>query len=195
MKYFFLALCFFICTSASSFALLTDTHSHINGAICTSTKINQYSNFDDFLKGQLNIKAGIGEFLKGKMIQKIIEDGGIYEDTPPGFSLPYARSMNHFHDPISDKGFTGSIPGLSNLLGYAFESSVLWAQDPNQYLGKYSWPDARNYFYNALTASGDNAEDIRQQNYADCFRAMGQLMHLIQDASVPAHVRNDGRVV
>jgi hypothetical protein len=50
------------------------------------------------------------------------------------------------------------------------------------------WDNARKYFYSALTSPG---KAIREDSYAKTFQAVGQVMHLLQDMAVPAHVRND----
>jgi hypothetical protein len=134
-----------------------------------------------------------------------VADGGATEDTDP---VIFARSFNHFHDPLTPDwtlaGFNWVVPPVTNLYiiaspflyngRYYHTSSAVWAQKHSQSLlyGNYSWPDARDYFYNALIA---NNEDQRNSNFAECFRAVGQLMHLVQDASVPAHTRNDGHVL
>ncbi len=117
-----------------------------------------------------------------------------YEDLPwnPPFDLtpPYLRSINHYHNPITDKGFSGFAFGVF-LSG---ESSVKWAQKPlnTQILGgNYSWCDARDYFYKALTIRD---KTFREIFFAKTFRALGQLMHLVQDVSVPEHVRDDFHV-
>jgi hypothetical protein len=69
----------------------------------------------------------------------------------------------------------------------------MWAQNQNQDVGgKWSWQDARDYFYRGL---GFNVKTGRDLYFARTFRALGQLMHLIQDASVPSHARNDIHVI
>jgi len=69
----------------------------------------------------------------------------------------------------------------------------VWAQNQNQDAGgKWSWHDARKYFYEGLTSVNKAARDA---SFAKTFRALGQLMHLIQDASVPSHTRNDIHVI
>lgn len=91
--------------------------------------------------------------------------------------------------------------------GFTGQSSVLWSQnpdqDPNQEVGgEWSWQDAREYFYIALTGRDfagsdmpllpdETEEEKRERYFADTFRAVGQLMHLVHDASVPEHTRND----
>lgn len=54
--------------------------------------------------------------------------------------------------------------------------------------GNWSWQDSRRYFRTALIGA---TSDEREQAFADTFRALGQVMHLVVDASVPEHVRND----
>jgi hypothetical protein len=56
---------------------------------------------------------------------------------------------------------------------------------PNQWMG---WSDARDYYYWALTSTSNKE---RESYFAKTFQALGQVLHLNQDVSVPAHVRND----
>lgn len=56
--------------------------------------------------------------------------------------------------------------------------------------GNYSWDDARHYYFLALT----NDEGKREHNFGETFRALGQLMHMVEDMSSPAHTRNDGHL-
>ncbi len=97
-----------------------------------------------------------------------------------------ARSNNHFHNPL--KGWSAA--GLNDLV--SGESSVLWAQDSVSQStareGDWSWRKVR-YYFKAAIASQTEAE--RQANFARTFRGLGHQMHLIQDAAVPAHTRND----
>ena len=95
--------------------------------------------------------------------------------------------------------------GLDSWAGpshYTGQSSIVWAQNPNQDPGgKWSWQDARRYYYIALTGRDSDGNVIapkkegRDLHFAKTFRAIGQLMHLVQDASVPAHVRNQIHVL
>jgi len=61
-------------------------------------------------------------------------------------------------------------------------------QDEEQSWGSYSWRDVRSYYYNAFTASDP---DEQARNYVKAFEGLGRQMHLIQDASVPLHTRDD----
>jgi hypothetical protein len=180
-------------------ALETDTHEIINEHIF-STNLIGFS-MDLYLKNRLGFENGIDEIFRSGDLRKAFEWaklGGKYEDLPPS-TLPYRRSVNHFHDPISNEGYSG-FWGTGIMSGI---SSVLWLQKPigtqgtesGGYLfnlgGNFSWHDARDYFYKALI-SRNNTD--KERNYADTFRSVGQIMHLVQDASVPAHTRNDGHV-
>lgn len=104
---------------------------------------------------------------------------------------PFWRVRHHFHNPLFPWGNAGlrldTNPSL--LLG---TSSVLRAQqsfqEGPQGGGTWSWPQARRRFHSALTAATAAEREIA---LADTFRALGHVTHFIQDATVPAHVRND----
>ena len=137
------------------------------------------------------------------------------EDEPEGF-LKYlsntARNNNHFHNPLAESwssaGLDIDVSRYKSLIPWPFrdslpdhiegQSSILWAHNKNQVLGgQWSWHDARKNLYSALTGMDFDGRVVvytyaeMQQYYANTFRALGQLMHLIQDASVPAHVRGE----
>lgn len=187
--------------SFNVYALTEDTHKAINDEIAKS-KINGFS-LDMYLVTQLGFSKGINEELNGidaqgnsknKEVYWWLGYGGEQEDRPGSFSDYFqnkpTRSANHFHNPLKHM----SEAGLNELLGfYTGQSSVLWSQNPNQQIGgKWSWSDARNYFYSALTSTNKTQRD---EYFAKTFRAVGQLMHIVQDASVPEHVRNDAHVL
>ncbi len=182
---------------SSLFALETNTHEEINEYAATNA-LNNFS-LDSYLLNKLAFKNGTDEKIEGpwfwfittkKTVWQWIKIGGKKEDKPYWY-MPYLRSVNHFHNPITDLGFSG-IWGSGSLDG---ESSILWSQEPvgaQSPGGYYSWHDARYYFYNALIAT-DKTE--RNTNYAELFRGVGQLMHLVEDLSVPEHVRDDGHYI
>ncbi len=174
-----------------SFALEVETHQAINYYIADST-LNGFS-LGGYLKQNCGFSQGIAENFNGLRVDEWLSIGGKYEDKPPGWynKIPYLRSVNHFHDPITKQGFSG-FWGTSLFDG---TSSVLWSQWPLgaqtlQVLGtgNYSWFDARDYFYRALTSPDKTTRD---KNFADTFRGLGQVMHLVEDVSVPEHTRND----
>jgi hypothetical protein len=181
VKYFGLVV-FVLLLSISSgtsylWGLEKDTHAFLNNEI-----VRRYSILPDVLDKQLGFKQGIMEAFAGKTIVKWLEDAGRYEDEPA-----YSRSFNHFHDPLQPWYLAG--------FDKTFESSLIWAQDQGMigslFGGDWSWKKARESFYKGLTSV---TKTEREKNLADTFRALGQIMHLIQDASVPAHVRNDPHV-
>ena len=172
-----------------SYALAPRTHNKINEYISRNT-LNQFS-LNLYLQNQIGIQGGIEADINSKQVYEWLGEGGEYEDEPP-WTVPYLRSVNHFHNPlepdIEEAGFTG-IWGIGILSG---ESSILWSQKPvgeQSPGGYYSWHDVRGYFYTALTAT-DKA--TRDSNFAETFRGLGQLMHLVEDLSVPEHTRDDG---
>jgi len=163
------------------YALETDTHEYINEYIARNT-INGFS-LNSYLEDQLEIQKGINEIYNTHYVWKWLKEGGRYEDKPNWYQ-PYLRSFNHYHNPLTDKGYKGTR-----------DSSIQWSQrligtqSPG---GHYSWHDVRGYFLNALTSQ---TKTDRDENFAETFRGLGQLMHLVQDLSVPAHTRDDGHVL
>ena len=103
--------------------------------------------------------------------------------------FPYWRSRNHFHNPIDNSGFSG-IWDTGLLSGM---SALDWAMQPpnSQNCGCYSWNDVRDYYYRALTSPDKGTREIY---FAETFRGIGQLMHLVPDMSVPEHVRNNSHI-
>lgn len=136
---------------------------------------------DEFLRRELLLPSGIREVLRDREIRQVAGDGAFDEDEP------VTRVVNHFHDPLRP----WESAGLRVLLQIG-QSSILWQQAPVQDGllggGNWAWQHARRHYFTALTArtSGE-----RQEAFARTFFALGHLMHMVQDASVPAHVRND----
>ena len=171
-----------------SHALETDTHEEINEYIAMNT-LNGFS-LDSYIKDRLDFKGGIEEDFSSHQVWRWLGMGGLKEDIPFPY-LPYLRSVNHFHNPLTNEGFSG-IWGTGVLSG---TSSIQWAQSPigtQSPGGHYSWFDVRNFFYMALTVTD---KTIKEASFADTFRGLGQLMHLVQDLSVPEHTRDDGHYI
>lgn len=114
-------------------------------------------------------------------------EGARKEDAPP-------RWVNHFYDPTTDLGWQGQKMGnmsQSNVLAahYLFlssnapVSSLNWAANQelqnnySSYQGNQTWQKAI-YKYN-------------QGNKKQAFTALGHILHLLQDLTVPAHTRQD----
>jgi hypothetical protein len=186
------AVAFLFITPIPNHALEVDTHKAINEYIAIGI-INGFS-LDSYLKNQLGFQNGVEEQIKfgdSKKVCSWIGGGGVTEDRPPGFfQIPYLRSTNHFHDPISNQGFGGFIFGVL----FNGESSIQWSQRPiggQSPGGHYSWFDIRDYYNKALTSA---VKTDRDKYFAETFRGLGQIMHLVQDISVPDHARNQFHV-
>lgn len=94
----------------------------------------------------------------------LIVQGSVDEDADP-------RYIYHFYDPVSGNGLAGN------------KSSKEWAQNQGGLVG----------------ATGDYSEEAILTNYRDgtligverAYQGIGHMLHLIQDMSVPAHVKLD----
>ncbi|MGV8073115.1 MAG: hypothetical protein AB2L11_00940 [Syntrophobacteraceae bacterium] len=135
------------------------------------------SSLDTFMKHQLGLTSGVNTSFQERKAWEWLREGGKLEDR-------YPRWLQHFHDPLKSWDSAGlDLPLLSPEL-----SSLVWAQlsddpqgDPHN---EFSWTAARKSYYRALK-TGSEAD------WALTFRILGQVMHLVSDAAVPAHVRND----
>ncbi len=126
-------------------------------------------------------------FLK-KRAKVWIEDGSAWEDgdLPGILGDAQLRFKNHFFDPTTGKGLDCKSSDAGCLsLGSSYPS-LQWGKD--HYENDYNWEMARWYFKYALISPEKYQRDAR---FAELFRTLGQIMHLVQDTSVPAHVRND----
>lgn len=163
---------------------------------------------DQVLRDELGLR-GISDRFPGisrtglRGVGELLGDGSEFED------FPSTRPFNHFHNPLADPWTEAGLRGFS-AFGTALlrgQSSVLWQQNESQDStvvvtplplesggGEWSWQAARRRFLEALTRP--TADDVpgprgRDGAFAELFETLGHLMHLIQDATVPAHVRND----
>jgi hypothetical protein len=175
------SICFAtVASGAGVSALNTSTHRVINRQAATvSLRLDRY------LRDSLGFRTGLPTVLRGSngeslSVQGWIAEGGVREDD-------WLRFLRHFHDPLRP----WDIAGLDVVVS-RHDSSVRWMQEPNQgdfdTGGFWSWRDARRLYYEALVEPNP---DRREALWADMFRALGQVMHLVVDASVPEHTRND----
>ncbi len=172
--------------STSLGALETGTHRLVNERAAV------LSNLPGAL-ATLGFREGVNAVITGesgdrRSIRAWIGEGGVREDDG---SLLWgsARYLRHFHDPLRPWGEAGlELP----LLG-RYHSSVRWMQLSGQdrqtsVRGSWAWGDIRRAYREALTGETPAG---REAAWARVFRGLGQLMHLVVDASVPEHVRND----
>ncbi len=172
-----LALLVSACRSQAVWAY--DLHTHR----ALASQAVDVSSLDLVLRSHLGFPEGLDTMLMQRPARQWVQEGAFLEDEPE------ARVRHHFHNPLA----LWNAAGLQLAL-VSGQSSLLWQQNLHQdsFVGAgnetWSWPVARQHFYNALAAPTKAQQD---QAFAWTFRALGQVMHLIQDASVPAHVRND----
>ncbi|MEA3272306.1 MAG: NosD domain-containing protein [Patescibacteria group bacterium] len=91
------------------------------------------------------------------------------EDTPP-------RYINHFYDPVNNQPWLGNNPVALTAKEWANNSKA-----QSVHIGGDKTFDRAIYEY-------------RAGNKKDAFIALGHVLHLIQDVSVPAHTRNDTHI-
>lgn len=161
----------------------------LNTHAALSQRAVDASGLEAFLSNVLSFDfpGGVNQRLRegqnGLLRELIAEEGSKNEDRPA------IRSRFHFHDPTQPWNNAGL---RWPLVGQVGQSSVLWGQNTNQGLGgKHSWQDARNSYFNALTATN---EADRKKYFAETFESLGHLIHLVQDAATPSHTRNDTHI-
>lgn len=101
------------------------------------------------------------------------------------------RPLNHFFDPINNRGLT--------VLFNSWPMSRLWAQDTVAQANYCDWGFCSKrvgyndkHFSSPTDYSWDRAiYEYVHGDKARGLRALGHVLHLLQDSSVPAHVRND----
>ncbi len=100
------------------------------------------------------------------------------------------RPLNHFYDPLNYRGLT---------VGFSWPPSEEWAQDTEAQGNYCDFGVCRkrigyeDKLFSSVTDFSWNRA-IYEYVYGDRGRALetlGHILHLIQDATVPAHVRND----
>ena len=153
-------------------AFTVRTHQQMN-----RTAANTDDDFDGFLRNQVQLPGGRDQMFGARSVVDWVVDGGEQED---GWTPLPGRFFRHFHDPLQPWTSAGLVlPWLPQ-----FDSSITWMQEPQG----WSWQEARGFFYAALTSTDPM---FRHFKWEDTFRAVGQIMHLVEDAAQPAHTRND----
>ena len=175
--------------------------------------------FDQYLRSYLGFYSGKQyELQSGNRVLSVREwlrEGSTDEDSPA------CRASNHFHDPLkvwTESGMSDDTMGAAYLIGQKCtmdgwtysnrQSAITWAtgylsappsgqkqsfsSDPGY--ASLNWDVARDYYYRALTSTTNLQPPFppgRDYYFAHTFQYLGNILHLLQDMAVPAHVRND----
>lgn len=175
----------------------------VHRAITFNAEQSAYSSSPNYVSFINSVSNDVGH----NVATNFMNDGSAFEDNidAPG-DVGGKRSMNHFYDPLDPtygKGLSDAPPdrriitgtnsfawgSALNCVGYNFKG-ITWLGFGNNEntTNVWSWQNARGYEWIGLTAT--NQAD-RQTNLFQMFRAVGQVMHLLEDASQPQHVRNE----
>ncbi|MEO8340250.1 MAG: hypothetical protein ABI604_11120 [Nitrospirota bacterium] len=120
------------------------------------------------------------------------------------------RVVNHFFDPANNSpatfsGVAGGLPLGKRSPDWALGVVDAFAATPQEDVSRknhYSVADAREALWRAMTlkdrnfqtiepAPGMNNENTRRAYWATMFRALGNVIHLVQDKAQPQHARNE----
>jgi len=168
------------------------------------------TNLNKYLANNLGFKDGIEtQFPSGSnsTIRILLQQGSSDEDSPP------CRASNHFHDPLKEWGQSGMSDeplwlDAKCLFWKPIYSNITWATgylstppggpkqkfSSNPDYASINWDMARDHYYKALTSKANLQPPFpagRDFHFAKTFHSLGQVLHLLQDMAVPAHVRND----
>jgi hypothetical protein len=137
-------------------------------------------------------------------VSGMMQYGAVREDTSIsifGGKIPVSgrRFDNHFHNPLRTWQFAGLDDWVFLVMPVDGDSSLLWAQNSGENRqedypgGDNSWLRTREHYYNALVteSAADGSNFQRSLRFIDMFYGLGHMMHLLEDKSVPEHVRND----
>lgn len=172
----------------STFAYKEDTHMQISRASASSSNLTKIELLNDLGltfpieddKQQFPDSDGIP-----RSIINLIRQGANFEDKD-------SRALNHFFNPLTNQPLT--IFGFSILNATSPDWALEDKGDIANNIGgaqDFSYKDARQSFYKALTAP---AKIDRDKNFGLTFQTLGQVIHHIQDMAQPQHVRNDAHL-
>jgi hypothetical protein len=166
-----------------------------NAAVSAFAYSSSYTNFFDIIASDGLHVADATNYLI---------EGSAHEDDA-GKDSGGLRSYNHFYDPLDiqyGKGLSDYPPDVRVVIG---NNSFVWASISNcpginfylpvrnvNTLNQWSWQNARGEEWLGLTAA-DRSD--RQGALTNMFRSVGQVVHLLEDASQPQHVRNEQHTV
>ncbi len=186
-------LILFVCIS-TAFGYGHPTHNRMSDEAYNASDLDSYlpemlgiAETDQFDIANISIGGMIGGVLINDGTPRgWISEGSYLEDE---FSIIdwLFRFENHYYNPINNTGLDFTVLGFYHVTGYPTPD---WGLEDAQTFSEqlFSIRDARDYFYNGLTAA---TNEDRESNMALTFRTLGQVIHLIQDMAQPQHTRND----
>ena len=116
-----------------------------------------------------------------------IIEGVMSEDTPP-------RWINHFYDPVYKVGWSGEKTGIWPALSIKYFSKViLSSKEP---VSSLDWIHNQNLQAQYGEFKGNRTWERAIYEYAsgnekEAYYTLGFILHLVEDATVPDHTRND----
>ncbi|GEM_PF-4735851 len=175
--------------SSYAFAYERDTHRELSKVTIDSSALSSTTNnilLDFGLNADIS-RNSLQRFPNSEgeqqSIIELVQDGADFEDD---FSFLLPRPIHHFYDPINDQSLQHP---LLNIIGGASRSPDWALEDTGDISSQnYSYKDALNAFYQALTLP---TETERDQQWGKLFESLGHVIHHIQDMAQPEHVRND----
>ena len=160
--------------------------------------------------GLLNLDQPVNEsMLFSKSLSEWIQHGSVWEDMMSVLVhdplLPDGVLFNHFYNPLNNQGYTndsGEVKGQSlierfhdgyNDWSYAMLKKLYYTAltgDTSAIVKNKMW-DGLSWLGTPIDHGVNINHEGREQFFAWTLQALGHTLHLIQDASVPAHTRND----
>jgi hypothetical protein len=170
----------------------------INAAAATAIVSFDYNDFLNTVSSDYNASEAIEQMKAGSFDEDFQDEPG---------DVGGIRSYNHFYDPLTGQGLSDyplisdefnrritmgtnsfSWASISNCVGLNFNGYV-FGKDANLNTSNiWSWQNVRGY---EMAAFLGVSPTTRSNNFNNMFRALGQVMHLLQDTSQPQHVRNE----
>jgi len=206
-----------ICHSVSVHGYGTATHSTLSAA-AYGVALNILSNFFQALglDEQRLFNVSSSSSSENYTALQWLAQGSIREDEEPLPNQPWLggeslRSMFHFFDPVHNIGLSGlvlvtppiSVSGTTpsavwGLIGTG-ATTVCGSQPCEGFsaTNDFAYASARADYVNGLTCQNLAINGLpctlaqRDQEFGLMFRSLGQVIHLLQDAAQPQHVRND----
>ncbi|MBL8520122.1 MAG: hypothetical protein JNK75_05555 [Betaproteobacteria bacterium] len=129
----------------------------------------------------------------------LVHGHGLGECDPRDGKPEIDRVLNHFFDPETRRGLNGfPVSGIAAPTWATGSTDAF--NSPNTPNGvrqnHFTVMDARHAMYHALSgkkiADIESTEENRKAWWATTFRALGDVLHLVQDMAQPQHTKNEG---